>query len=136
MLACFPFASDPCQSRARKFFDVDLHFTPCFELLHHVQQSYYSFWGLSKDLDVIDEIYVLKLIAVVGVLIAVFLVFANLQTMADTLILPSRREHPQQSVDKKLNSSGDVMLPCATPVLNVILAISASFGARRTVALS
>jgi len=33
-------------------------------------------------------------------LTAVFLVLANLQTMTDPLILPSRREHPQQSVDK------------------------------------
>ena len=43
------------------------------------------------------ETYVIKRIAVVSVLTAVFLVFANLQTMAHTLILPSRREHPQQS---------------------------------------
>jgi len=39
---------------------------------------------------------------VISVLIAVFLVLADLQTMADTLILPSRREHPQQSVDKDI----------------------------------
>ena len=39
---------------------------------------------------------------VVGVLTVVFLVLANLQTMADTLILPSRREHPQQSVDENI----------------------------------
>jgi len=40
---------------------------------------------------------------VIGVLTAVILVLANLQTMTDPLILPSRREyckHPQQSVDK------------------------------------
>ena len=36
----------------------------------------------------------------VGVLTAVILVPANLQAMTDPLILPSRREHPQQSVDK------------------------------------
>jgi len=40
---------------------------------------------------------VIKLIAVVGVLTAVLLVLANLQTMTNTLILPSRREHPQLS---------------------------------------
>jgi len=39
---------------------------------------------------------------VVGVLTAVILVLANLQTMTDPLILPSRREHPQQSVDKDI----------------------------------
>jgi len=43
---------------------------------------------------------VIKLIAMVGVLTAVILVLANLQTMTDPLILPSRREHPQQSIDK------------------------------------
>jgi len=42
----------------------------------------------------------MKLIALVGVLTAVFLVPANLQTMTDALILPSRREHLQQSVEK------------------------------------
>ena len=40
------------------------------------------------------------MIAVVGVLTAVILVLANLQTMADLLILLSRREHLQQIVDK------------------------------------
>ena len=44
--------------------------------------------------------YVVKLIAVVSVLTAVILVLANLQTMTDPLILPSCREHPQQSVDE------------------------------------
>ena len=44
--------------------------------------------------------YVIKLIAVVGVLTAVILVLANLQTMTDHLILPSRCKHPQQSVNK------------------------------------
>jgi len=68
---------------------INLHVTPCCEFLHHVQQSLHSFLGLSKDRDVVDEIYVIKLVAVVGVLTAVFLVLANLQTMADTLILPS-----------------------------------------------
>jgi len=34
--------------------------------------------------------YVIKLVAVMGVLTAVFLVLANLQTMTDTLILTSR----------------------------------------------
>jgi len=38
----------------------------------------------------------------VGVLTAVFLVLTNLQTMADTLIMPSRHGHPQQSVDKDI----------------------------------
>jgi len=52
--------------------------------------------------DVVDKSYGIKLIAVVGVLSAVFLVLANLQTMADTLILPSRREHPQHSVDEDI----------------------------------
>ena len=77
------------------------------------------------------------MIAVVGVLTAVILVLANLQTMADLLILPSRREHPQQSVDKDIEQlrGRDASLPCATPVSNVIVALSASFGARRTVAL-
>jgi len=39
---------------------------------------------------------------VIGVLTAVILVLANLQTVTDPLILPSRREHPQQSVDKDI----------------------------------
>ena len=60
----------------------------------------HSFWGLSKNQDVLDETYVIKLIAVVGVVTALILVLTNLQTMTDPLILPSRREHPQQSVDK------------------------------------
>jgi len=60
------------------------------------------FWGLSKNRDVVDETYVIKVIAVVGVLTAVILVLANLQTMTDPLILPSRREHPQQSVGKDI----------------------------------
>jgi len=42
----------------------------------------------------------MKLIAGVGVLTAVILVLADLQTMTDPLILPSRREHSQQSVDE------------------------------------
>ena len=50
--------------------------------------------------NIVDETYVIKLIAVVGVLTAVILVLTNLQTMTDPLIVPSRREHPQQSVDK------------------------------------
>ena len=62
----------------------------------------HSFWGLSKNRDVVDETYVVKLIAVIGVLTAVILVLADLQTMTDPLILPSRREHPQQSVDKDI----------------------------------
>ena len=61
------------------------------------------FWGLSKNRDVVDETYFIKLIAVVGVLIAVILVLANLQTMTDPLILPSRRENPQQSIDKDVD---------------------------------
>ena len=44
----------------------------------------------------------LKKIAVVGVLTAVILVLANLQTMTDPLILPCRREYLQQSVDKDI----------------------------------
>jgi len=60
----------------------------------------HSFWGLSKKRDIVDETYVIKVIAVVGVLTALILVLADLQTMTDPLILPSRREHPQQSVDK------------------------------------
>jgi len=39
---------------------------------------------------------------VVGVLTAVFLVLANLQTKTDPLILPSRRDHPQESIDKDI----------------------------------
>jgi len=39
---------------------------------------------------------------VVDVLTAVILVRANLQTMTDPMILPSRREHPQPSVDKDI----------------------------------
>jgi len=53
------------------FFYVDLHATPRCELLHHVKQSLNSFWGLSKNRDIVDETYVIKLIAVVGVLTAV-----------------------------------------------------------------
>ena len=83
-------------------FNIDLHATSCCAVLHHVSQRLHSFWGLSKDLDIVDEFYVLNLIAVVGVLTAVFLVLANLRTMADTLILPSRRGHPQQSVNKDI----------------------------------
>ena len=64
----------------------------------------HSFWGLSKNRDVVDETYVVKLIAVVGVLPAVILVLADLQTMTDPLILPSRRAHPQQSVDKDVEN--------------------------------
>ena len=44
----------------------------------------------------------IELIAVVGVLTSVILVLADLQTMTDQLILPSHREHPQQSVDKDI----------------------------------
>jgi len=55
----------------------------------------HSCWGLSKDREFVDETYVIKLLAVIGVLTAIFLVLANLQIMTDTLILPSRREHPQ-----------------------------------------
>ena len=39
----------------------------------------------------------------VGVLNDGILAIANLQTMTDLLILPSRREHPQQSVDKDID---------------------------------
>jgi len=60
----------------------------------------HSFWGLSKYQDIVDETYFIKVIAVVGVLTAVILVLSNLQTMTDSLILPSRCEHPQQSIDK------------------------------------
>ena len=58
-------------------FNVDLHATPCCELLHHISQSSHSFWGLSKNRDVVDETYVIKLIAVVGILTAVILVLAS-----------------------------------------------------------
>jgi len=44
----------------------------------------------------------MKLIAVVGIVTAFFLVLANLQTIAATLILRSCREHPQQGVDKDI----------------------------------
>jgi len=50
-----------------------------------------AFWGLSKDRDVVDETYVTK---VSGILLA------NLQTMAESVILPSCHEQPQQGVDK------------------------------------
>ena len=85
---------------SKKVFYVGLLATPCCELLHHVLQNLHSFWDLSKNRDVVDETYVIKLLAVVGVLTAVILVLANLQIMTDLLILPSRRAHPQQSVDK------------------------------------
>jgi hypothetical protein len=96
----FPSLSILVNYDQESFLYVDLHATPCCELLHHVSQSLHSFWGLSKNRDVVDETYIIKLIVVVGVLTAVILVLANLQTMTDPLILPSRREHPQQSVDK------------------------------------
>ena len=67
------FSFDPCQLRARKFFYVDLHATPRCELLHHLKQSLHSFWGLSKNRDIVDDTFVIKLIAVVGVLTAVIL---------------------------------------------------------------
>jgi len=73
---------------------------PRCELLHHVKQSLHSFLGLRKNRAIVDETYVIKLIAVVSVLTAVILVLANLQTMTEPLILPSRREHPQQSIDE------------------------------------
>jgi len=38
----------------------------------------------------------------VGVLTAVILILANLLTMTDPLILPSRCEHSQQTVDKDI----------------------------------
>jgi len=58
--------------------------------------------GFQQRSRAVDKTYVVKLIAVVGVLTTVFLVLANLQTMTDLLILPSHREHPQQSVDKDI----------------------------------
>jgi len=76
--AWFPFAFDPCQLRSESYFNVDLHAASCCELLHHVKQRLHSFWGLSKNWDVINETYLIKLIAVGGVLTAVFLVLANL----------------------------------------------------------
>jgi len=51
--------------------------------------------SLSKDWTVVDKSYGVELSATSGVLTFFFLVLANLQTMADTLILPSCREHPQ-----------------------------------------
>ena len=100
----FPSLSIHVNYEQESFFNVtvDLDVTPYCELLHQIWQSLHSFWGLSKNRDVVDETYVFKLIAVVGVLTAVFLVLANLQTMTDPLILPSRREHLQQSVDKDI----------------------------------
>ena len=82
--------------------------------------------GLSKDRDAVDETHVIKLIAAVGVLTAVFLVLANLQTKADTLTLPCRREHPQQSVDKDIEwpSCGVVMLSCATPACPCLVLVN------------
>jgi len=64
-----------------------------------IQPLAQSLIGSPGTLDVVDEIYLIKLKAVVGVLTAVFLVLANLQTMTDILILPSRYEHLQQSID-------------------------------------
>ena len=52
---------------------------------------------------------------------------------SSSLVMVSIRD---RALIKMLNSCGDVMLPCATPVSNVIVALSAWFGARRTVALS
>jgi len=69
--------------------------------------------------------------AVVGVLTAVILVLANLQTMADTLVLPSRREHPQQSIDKDIERNASLCCTC----LKGIVIFPESFRARRTVAL-
>jgi len=63
----------------------------------------HSFWGLSKNRDIVDETYVITILTVVGVLTAVILVLANLQTMTDPLILPSPCEHPRQSVDKDID---------------------------------
>jgi len=51
--------------------------------------------SLSRDWTIVDEAYGIELTATSGVLASFFLVLANLQTMADTLILPSCREHPQ-----------------------------------------
>jgi len=48
--------------------------------------------------DVVDATYVIKLIPVVSVFTAVFLVLADLQTMTDTLNLPSCHEHLQHGV--------------------------------------
>jgi len=95
---CFPSLSILVNYEQESSFYVDLHVAPCCELLHrdHVQQSLHSFWGLSKNRDVVDETYVIKLVAVVGVLPAAILVLANLQTMTDPLILSNRREHPQR----------------------------------------
>ena len=95
----------------------------------------HSFWGLSKDRDVVDETYAIKLIAVVGILTTVrgFLVLANLQTMADTLILPSRREHPQQSIDTNIEQlrGRDAWLCYTGPVSNVMVAHTDMEGAAR-----
>jgi len=56
--------------------------------------------------------------------------------MANTLILPCCREHSQQSVDEEIEKLQGRDASFATPVSNVIVALSVSFGARRTVALS
>ena len=87
---------------SKKFF---LRWSPCHTMLWTPAPrlaKFASFWGLSKNRDIVDETYVIKLIAVVGVLTAVIQVLANLQTMTDTLILPNCREHPQQSVDTNI----------------------------------
>ena len=55
-----------------------------------------------KNRDIVDETYVIKILTVVGVLTAVILVLANLQTMTDPLILPSPREYLQQNIDKDI----------------------------------
>jgi len=88
----------------------------------------HSFWGLSKNRDVVDENHEITVVAVVGVLPAVTLVLANLQTMTEPLILPSRREHPQKeknpyglwlnaSFGMRLREAGGTTLAAARPIL-------------------
>jgi len=95
----------------------------------------HSFGVLSKDRDVVDGAYVIKLMAVVGVLTTVILVLANLQTMADTLVLPSRREHPQQSIDKDIEQMRERNASLCCTCLKGMVVFPESFRARRTVAL-
>jgi len=89
-----------------------------------------------QNRDIVDETYVIKLIAVVGVLTAVMLVLANLQTMTDPLILPSRREHPQQSIDKDVKQLRGREASLRYTCIKRDCCTFCVFGARRTVALS
>jgi len=56
--------------------------------------------------------------------------------MTDPMILPSHRDHQQQSVDEDVEQLWGRDTSCATPVSNMIVVLSVLFGTRRTVALS